>query len=248
MTARYHVIFWGIVAFGVALIVYAVLGIANVLDLAAGEGAGLLVAGATLLLAAFTARLAVSTAASIEVEKETLRAVQKQAETAEKQVDATNKQAEVARQTLEASQRPMLVDLPPELADAYSHILVWPLSTPPEDLDKSAVQVQVPFRNIGAGPATLHKVMLSVAQLHHDGERPKRPIVPPREHATAAFTVKRKDGKSARLIDSLQTRRPFSVTIWYRDLGERVWRTRLEIAFDDDWGVVSEQINEENDD
>jgi hypothetical protein len=109
-----------------------------------------------------------------------------------------------------------------------------------------AISVRVPFRNIGSGPAILDKVILMVGQLPCSIDNFSSPILAPGDFTGIDVDIAMVNAVSKKLADSLQDHHSFSVTIKYRDLGERRWRTRLEIEFDGHWAVVSVRISEDD--
>lgn len=216
-------------------------------------GATLLLATVTVFLAVFTGRSLALTRAELVLTETSLKAfqdqavatqaqaaamqsqvgaTQAQAAAIQNQVAATQEQAAIARQTMEASWRPLLVDVPWELAQRSS---AFQGKTDAAEIDINKTQegdvtVEVPLRNIGAGPAIITKAGLSVGQLHAEATNLSTAIVAPDQIVRATFKIKTGTPTANGLISALSAQEPFVVTVFYGDQGGTgSWRSRIYI-------------------
>jgi hypothetical protein len=201
-----------------------------------GDQASIAVAGGTLILATVTVVLALLTrrsltlgAAELKAAEDSVKAVNEQTGKLADQVTATQGQAKVARETLEASWRPFLVDVPYGFANRGSArggvgdaavIDVW-------KNDNGSQEADVPLRNIGSGPAIIHRAEVSVNQLHERASRWSPAIVAPGEVVRLRFLVATGTATRNALIDALKKLEPCVITVFYADQGTGKWRSRV---------------------
>lgn len=259
----------GILGFG--LLVFSILGLFGLIStplgpvrqhLSPADLASSAVAGATLMLAVFTAYLAIATRASVAatrreaaIAEEALAAAQEQARIGAEQVKATNRSAEIAQETLEASWRPILVDVPwgyaryegedAHLIDAYSG--PWSAGGP------TLTVFDVPFRNIGSGPAVIRRALIAGGVATSDAESFTSSMVAPKELARVKFVLPHDEAVPKAIADMLKSKEPRSpavaATVWYSDQrGQRTWRTRAELRASGDGRYVVDKIALYNDD
>lgn len=205
--------------------------------LAPSELASFAVAGATLLLATVTVLLAVFTRRSLDQGRRELQLAELALSTAQdqvkkqaEQVTATEAQADVARQTLEASFRPTLVDVPLGPATRYSpaagQVLAAEIVVAKDQ--QGTVTVEVPLRNIGAGPAVIAKAILSVGQLHTAEAVLTSSIVAVGESLLIGFEIKPEGAVLINLASQVAAMKPCVVTVIYGGQGgPGSWRSRV---------------------
>jgi hypothetical protein len=152
---------------------------------------------------------------------------------------------------MEASWRPILVDIP-------SGLFVTNNSAPfgswdrgrvrlnPQGAPLESLQLIVPFRNVGTGPAIIVAASLSIGD--HKSIAPAKisaPIVPPSldELVKIEFEIPVGKKEHGTLVDDLQKkagRPPWLVVVAYNDqAGTNLWRTEAHIHPSDesDWFV-----------
>jgi hypothetical protein len=238
---------------GLALLIFSIGGLFGLVSTPVGpvrqhlspaDLASSAVAGATLMLAVFTAYLALETRASVAatrreaaIAEQSLAAAQELARIGAAQVEATNRQAEIAQETLEASWRPILVDVPRGFSvdgdeDAHEfgmYVGKW------SDAGPRLAAFEVPFRNIGSGPAFIRRALIAGGVAPYEAYSFTGSIVSPGEMAKVKFVLLQTEAVPIAILEMLQSKEPrtaeVAVTVWYTDQrGQRTWRTRAVLG------------------
>ena len=238
---------------GLGLLAFSILGLFGLIGtplgpvrqhLSPADLASSAVAGATLMLAVFTAFLAIATRASVAatrreaaIAEQGLAAAQEQARIGAEQVKATSRHAEIAQETLEAGWRPILVDVPwgysldsDEDAHAFDmYVGKW------SDTGPTIAAFDVPFRNIGSGPAFIRRALIAGGVAPYEPRGFTSSIVAPRDMTKVKFALPQNEAVPTAILEMLKSKEPraaeVAVTVWYTDQrGQRTWRTRAVLG------------------
>jgi hypothetical protein len=196
---------------------------------------------ATHLLILLNAVLALCAVASTVAALRATKSTEKLVEVSNEQVETLSKQVEIEQQQLDQEKSVQLASVMPLIVDVPLGIKVMlpPESGASQPMDLAAVywakdpdkvfRISVPFRNVGAGPAFIHKVFFTPSVGLVTWGDSKSSVVPVGELSNAYYSFT--DGSSYyTLVDSWIAAGHMKVGIWYSDIGtNQRFQSTLEV-------------------
>ncbi len=210
-------------------------------------------AAGTLALAAATFRLARRTSEQVASSREQASSSERQAEASRRQAEAAARQAELlagqlatAQESLRAATRPLLADVPRDEDDSATQI-----NANIEFEHEEEVNVRVPVRNVGAGPAVIVHARLAATEQAMEAQQwapgsSAQNIVAPGERVPLRFIAPPGSAAYSTLHEQVLGCLRLIVEIQYRDLVEDHDATlRLGLACNrsnQEWRVTNSEV------